>query len=333
MLLAGPPADPICTYFASRTTSSASFMTSSGIVAEKSSVCRAAESGSVWTMRRTSGQKPMSIMRSASSSTSVSSLSKRDGLAAHVIHQPAGRRDDDVDAGFERALLRTHVDAAVDGDAGDVGVVDEPLDVVLDLDGELAGRREDQDAGIAALFRRRGAGPQHAVQDRQQERRRLAGAGVGAADQIVAAHDDRNDRALDRRRRREKPRMRMPSMQRGLEAERVEPDRPRIVFGLRPGDLARGRAAPGSAAVARPRPAPARGPRRPRRRSRRPLLCCMGIQIVILASAEGDDAPDRIVGRNANRDAIARHHLDSEAAHPAAQLGKHLVTLVALHAI
>ena len=51
-------------------------MTSSGIVAEKSSVCRAAESGSTCTMRRTSGQKPMSIIRSASSSTSVSSLSK-----------------------------------------------------------------------------------------------------------------------------------------------------------------------------------------------------------------------------------------------------------------
>ena len=98
MLLAGPPADPTCTYFASRTTSSASFITSSGIVAEKSSVCRAAESGSVCTMRRTSGQKPMSIMRSASSSTSVSSLSKRDRLAAHVIHQPARRGDDDVDA-------------------------------------------------------------------------------------------------------------------------------------------------------------------------------------------------------------------------------------------
>jgi hypothetical protein len=50
-------------------------MTSSGMVAEKSSVCRAAQSGRAATMRRTSGQKPMSIMRSASSSTRVSSLS------------------------------------------------------------------------------------------------------------------------------------------------------------------------------------------------------------------------------------------------------------------
>jgi hypothetical protein len=41
-----------------------------GIVAEKSSVWRLA--GSASTMRRTSGQKPMSSIRSASSSTSVS---------------------------------------------------------------------------------------------------------------------------------------------------------------------------------------------------------------------------------------------------------------------
>ena len=54
---------------------------------------------------------------------------------------------------------------------------------------------------------------------------------------------------------------------------------------------------------------------------------------MILASAEGDDAPDRIVRRNADRDAISRHHLDSKAAHPAAQLCQHLVSLIALHAV
>ncbi len=34
----------------------------------------------------------------------------------------------------------------------------------------------------------------------------------------------------------EKPRTRTPSMSDGLQAERFERDRPRIVFGLRPGD-------------------------------------------------------------------------------------------------
>ena len=52
-----------------------------------------------------------------------------------------------------------------------------------------------------------------------------------------------------------------------------------------------------------------------------------------LASSEGDDAPDGIVGRNPDGDAVTRHHLDSEAAHSTAQLGEHLVSLIALHAI
>ena len=35
-------------------------------------------------------------------------------LLPHVIHQPARRGDDDVDARLERALLHAHLDAAVD---------------------------------------------------------------------------------------------------------------------------------------------------------------------------------------------------------------------------
>jgi hypothetical protein len=52
-----------------------------------------------------------------------------------------------------------------------------------------------------------------------------------------------------------------------------------------------------------------------------------------LASAEGDDASDGIVGRNPNGHSITRHHLDAETAHTAAQLRKHLVALVALHTV
>ena len=52
-----------------------------------------------------------------------------------------------------------------------------------------------------------------------------------------------------------------------------------------------------------------------------------------LASAESDDAANGIVGRNANRHPVPGNHLDPEAAHPAAQLCKYLVTLVALDTI
>jgi hypothetical protein len=59
----------------------------------------------------------------------------------------------------------------------------------------------------------------------------------------------------------------------------------------------------------------------------------MGAQTDVLASAEGDDASDRIVRRHADGDAIPWNHLDSEAAHAAAQLGEDLMALVALHAV
>ena len=117
---------------------------------------------------------------------------------------------------------------------------------------------------------------QHAVEDRQQERGGLAGAGVGAADQVVAVHDDRDDRALDRRGRREAADADAFD-QRRLEAERVEADRARIVLGLRPGDWRA--ACAGGAPACRARAgapgatAPASSP------ARRLMLCCMGVQI------------------------------------------------------
>jgi len=52
-----------------------------------------------------------------------------------------------------------------------------------------------------------------------------------------------------------------------------------------------------------------------------------------LARPEGDDAPNRIVRRNADRYAISGNHLDSEAAHSAAELGEHFVSGVALHTV
>jgi hypothetical protein len=59
----------------------------------------------------------------------------------------------------------------------------------------------------------------------------------------------------------------------------------------------------------------------------------MGAQNRVLASAEGDDAADRVVGRNAYRHSIAGHYLDSEAAHSAAQLCQNLMPLVTLDTV
>ena len=52
-----------------------------------------------------------------------------------------------------------------------------------------------------------------------------------------------------------------------------------------------------------------------------------------LASAEGNDAPDGVVRRDANRHAITRNDFDSKAAHSAAELREYFVAGIALHAV
>jgi hypothetical protein len=121
---------------------------------------------------------------------------------AQVVHQPARRGDDDVDAGLEGLLLHVHADAAEDGGAAHRRVVPEPLDVVLDLDGEFARRREHEDAGRALARRVALEQPLHQW---QQERRGLAGTGLGTGHQVVADHDGVEDGALDGRRLLEPP--------------------------------------------------------------------------------------------------------------------------------
>jgi len=64
-------------------------------------------------------------------------------------------------------------------------------------------------------------------------------------------------------------------------------------------------------------------PRRPR----------SGVWRENLACTERDDAAHRIVGRHANGHSITGNYFNAKAAHPAAQLGKHLVPGVTLHAV
>ena len=93
--------------------SSASALISSSNVAENSSVWRSF--GHAVMMRLIAGRKPMSSMRSASSSTSIFDRVEVDAAALHVIDQAARRGDQDVDAATQRVDLRAHADAAEDG--------------------------------------------------------------------------------------------------------------------------------------------------------------------------------------------------------------------------
>ena len=52
-----------------------------------------------------------------------------------------------------------------------------------------------------------------------------------------------------------------------------------------------------------------------------------------IASPEGEEAADRVGGRDADGDSITWNDFDSEATHTAAQLCEYFVSSIALHAI
>ena len=64
-----------------------------------------------------SGMKPMSSMRSASSSTRISTWRRSTVFCCDVVEQAAGRGDEDVDAAAQRVDLRLDADAAEDAGA------------------------------------------------------------------------------------------------------------------------------------------------------------------------------------------------------------------------
>jgi hypothetical protein len=53
----------------------------------------------------------------------------------------------------------------------------------------------------------------------------------------------------------------------------------------------------------------------------------------MLTCAEGDDASNRVVWRNSNRDPITWHDLDAESAHTPAELSEHFVAGIRLHPV
>jgi hypothetical protein len=115
-----------------------------------------------------------------------------------VVEQAARRGDDDLDAFPQRLGLRLDVHAAVDDEVAQRDVLAVGLHALVHLHGEFARRREDQRAHRMA--RRRGAGAGvagQALQQRQDEAGGLAGAGLGAAHDVLAGEHDGNGLGLD----------------------------------------------------------------------------------------------------------------------------------------
>ena len=116
-----------------------------------------------------------------------------EAAAVEVVHDAAGRADHDVGTALQPGELRAVALPAVDrqhahtGDAGRVG-----RDGLADLQGELAGRCEDE--GLRLLPAR-----VEPLQDGQGERGGLAGAGLGEPHHVASVEQRGNGTRLDGR--------------------------------------------------------------------------------------------------------------------------------------
>ena len=122
-------------------------------------------------------------------------------LLLHVIEQTTRRGHEDFHATAQRIGLRVHVDATEDHRAAQVSMLGIPGDVVVDLIGQFARRRQHQRAH--RVTRRRGTRVgerQQPLNDRQRETGGLAGAGLRGAHHILAQQHHGNRLCLNRRR-------------------------------------------------------------------------------------------------------------------------------------
>jgi hypothetical protein len=154
-----------------------------------------------------------------------------------VIEQAARGGHDHVHAVAQGVRLGVGANPAVDGHAGQRGVVREALEIVLDLDGEFAGGCEHQDPrsldGRRAFFHavaRRLAPLEQSLQDRQQEGQRLAGARLRARDYVPSGENEGEHRALHGRRPLERA-VGDTLEEARVERQRRERDRRRVVRG------------------------------------------------------------------------------------------------------
>ncbi len=126
-------------------------------------------------------------------------LRQVDRALAGVVEQAAGGGDDDRRAGAEGTDLRLETDATVDRGRSDAAMCAVRPEALLDLEGELTSWCQDEDAdrrpGRVARVPGWGSGADsvavvEALEDRQDERGRLAGAGLGAGEQVAAGQHE-----------------------------------------------------------------------------------------------------------------------------------------------
>ena len=122
-------------------------------------------------------------------------LRKVDEPSAHEVEQPAGRGHDDLHPRPQRGDLRILAHAAVDRGASQMNMAAVVAHEFFCLQGQLTSGSDDQRANAFAAHARSVCGEQ--VQDRQCECRGFPRSGLGDADDIAAAEDERNGFALN----------------------------------------------------------------------------------------------------------------------------------------
>ncbi len=124
-------------------------------------------------------------------------------LLAGQVEQPPGRADDHVDALLQGLDLRLVGAPAVDRGDAHIAHLAGGQQVVGDLDAQLAGGHHDKclrgvgDVLGAGAARFDVGGDAHALQEREPEAERLAGAGLGLADDVGAGEGDGERHLLD----------------------------------------------------------------------------------------------------------------------------------------
>jgi hypothetical protein len=161
-----------------------------GMVAEKKTVCRSF--GASFKMVSMSSRKPMLSITSASSRMTILTVSEPQRAAPHVIHDAARRADDDLRALLQAPELALVGLAAVNRQR----VMPRLKSASLWISSEtwMASSRVGQRISTCT-----GAGGIHLFHGRECERRRLAGAGLRLADDVLARHQHGNGLGLDGR--------------------------------------------------------------------------------------------------------------------------------------
>ena len=155
-----------------------------------------AEKNRVWRSRRGLGDDPLDGRLEAHVEHPVGlvededlDVGERDDAARDQVLEPAGRGDDDVGLARRRAL-GAEADAAVDGGDPQVAGAGDRVELVDDLAGELAGRRQDEgrDGRAAGLDE---------IDERHAEGERLARPGRRLDEQVMAREGVLDDHLLD----------------------------------------------------------------------------------------------------------------------------------------